>query len=103
MGQAIFNAIKKATEVTRDKFGIEIKPHYLGTVAPDYKLFSKSYAELHTPITIKYPHSSVGRSYQMMAAYYLKNDTKPVPKLKESPISKIMRLFSHEQEVYATH
>jgi len=103
MGLAIFNAIQKATEVTRDRFGIEIQPRFLGSVSAEYKLFSKSYAELHTPISVKYPHSSVGRSFQRMASYYLHSDAKRVSRQKDSPITKLMRFFSHEQEVYAPH
>ncbi|MCK5519643.1 MAG: AAA family ATPase [Candidatus Marinimicrobia bacterium] len=106
LAHAIFSAIKKATEVTKDKFGIEIQPKYLGSVEPEYKLFGKSYAQLHTPISVKFPHSGSGRSFQKMAHYYLMSEGKRSFKKKESPINKIMRFFSNEnneQEIYAAN
>ncbi len=103
LAHAIFHAIKKATDVTRDKFGIEIQPRFLGSVEAEYRLFGKSYAQLHTPVSVKYPYSGSGRSFQKMASFYLMNEAGARFTKKESPINKIMRFFTNEQEIHTAH
>jgi MinD-like ATPase involved in chromosome partitioning or flagellar assembly len=92
----IFNGVKKAAGISREKYGVPISPNYLGFVQADYRLIKRSYAEKHTPVSEFSPASSLGSSYRQMADYFLRQ-AGPPNMTTESPLNRIMRFFRNEK------
>ncbi|KAA3617600.1 MAG: MinD/ParA family protein [Calditrichaeota bacterium] len=96
----IFSGVRRAAEVSKSKDDIRLKPRFLGSVPPDYKLVGRSYSEYHTPISEAYPTSEMAKSYKEIAHFFLSLDNNNGFHHihKKSPIDKILSLFKNEKE-----
>ncbi len=94
----IFQGIKRAVEITRNRSGICIQPGFLGSIINDYRRVGKSYYALHAPISEIFPDSSIGRSYDGIARYFLRTNTVRDDSQFISPLVKILRLFQSTRD-----
>ncbi len=102
MAENIYNGIKRATDITRDRDGVFIYPRLLGAIPEDYRLASKSYMRQHTPISELYPNSRIGIAYREIAKQLATLEEGVVVEKKNSPLEKIIKLFRYEQEKSST-
>ncbi len=98
LAQSIYNGIQRATEITRNRDGIMIYPHYLGAIPEEYRLLSKAYLRQHTPISELYSTSKIGQAFRHIAQALANLDNKIAVQQKRSPLEKIIKLFRYEQE-----
>ena len=98
LAESIFAGIKRATEITRNRDGVMIFPHYLGAIPAEYRLVSKAYMHQHTLLGELYPNSKISQSIKNIAESLVRLDTGMVTEKKNSPLEKIIKLFNYEQE-----
>ncbi|MFH1851397.1 MAG: AAA family ATPase [Candidatus Neomarinimicrobiota bacterium] len=98
LAENIFNGIKRATEITRQRENIAIYPDLIGAVPEEYRLVSKAYLRQHTPISELFPGSRISQAYRSIALNITRHDDENQLDKKTTPLEKIIKLFRYEQE-----
>ncbi len=101
LAESIFNGIRRATEITRNRDGVMIYPHYLGAIPEEHRLVAKAYARQHTPISELYASTRFGQAYSQIAQALANLDNQNTVKQKNSPLEKIIKHFRYEQEKHS--
>jgi MinD-like ATPase involved in chromosome partitioning or flagellar assembly len=94
----IFTGVLRASVVTQKKYGLVFRPRFLGYIEPFHKAMHKAYVQQHIPVTTGAPNSSAGLSFQTIAHFFLNNSIGKKRRIKENPLSRIVKLFRNEEK-----